>query len=370
VSYAGIVKERRRQILHVDLDPFFVSVERSLDPTLRGKPVIVGGEAGPLGLVAAASAEAREAGVRPGQSLVQARRLCPDGVFRPGDLETYGRVSDDVTAILLAASRRVERPSADEAYVDLTPESPSAPNAVAATEVIKDEIQRRLGLDASLGLATTRLAARVASSFAKPRGFLLLLPGYEASFLGRQPLSALHDLPPHLLGALERAGFETLGDVASADQATLAAVVGVAAAPRLSEAARNERDEPIAVSAPPLWIQEEATIRDRRSDRAALEGVAEGLATRAALRLRPFGLAAEQLTVEVRRADASADRRSDSHRPPLVEPEDVAVAVHALAEPLLDPAPGVRALQVRLGRLVPRDAQAVLFPEATPSSRR
>ena len=363
------MKERRRQILHVDLDPFFVSVERSLDPTLRGKPVIVGGDSGPLGLVAAASAEARAAGVRPGQSLAEARRLCPDGEFRPGDLEAYGRVSDDVTAILLAASRRVERPSADEAYVDLTPDAPSAPSAVAATEVIKDEIQRRLGLDASLGLATTRVAARVASSFAKPRGFLVLLPGYETSFLARQPLSVLEDLPPHLEGALERSGLKTLGDVASADDAALTAVVGVAAAARLREVVRNERDEPIPVAAPPLWIQEEATIRDRRSDRAALEGVAEGLATRAALRLRPFGLAAEQLTVEVRRADASADRRTDGHRPPLFEPEDVATAVRPLVEPLLEPATGVRALSVRLGRLVPRDAQAVLFPQAAPSGR-
>jgi DNA polymerase-4 len=364
------VKERRRHILHVDLDPFFVSVERSLDRTLGGKPVIVGGDSGALGVVAAASDEARAAGVRPGQSLVQARRLCPDGVFRPGDLETYGKVSDDVTSILLAASRRVERPSADEAYLDLTPDAPSAPNAVAATEVIKDEIQRRLGLDASLGLGSTRLAARVASSFAKPRGFLVLLPGYEASFLGRQPLSVLEDLPPHLLGALERAGFHTLGDVAAAQEATLAAVVGVAAAPKLLEAARTERDEPIAVAAPPLWIQEEATIRDRRSDRAALEGVAAGLAARAALRLRPFGLAAEQVTVEVRRADASAERRSESHRPPLLEPDDVEEAVRGLADPLLDPAPGVRAVQVRLGRLVPRDAQAVLFPAAAPSRHR
>ena len=172
--------------MHVDLDPFFVNVERSLDPSLRGRAVIVGGGDASSGLVAAASAEARAAGVRPGQSMALARRLSPDAVVREGDLDTYGRVGEDISAILLAASRRVERPSADEAYVDLTPEQPGAPTPVSAAETIKDELQRRLGLDASLGLASSRLAARIASSWAKPRGLLLVLPGYEASFVGRQ----------------------------------------------------------------------------------------------------------------------------------------------------------------------------------------
>src|SRR5882672_5758748 len=116
------------------------------------------------------------------------------------------------------ASRRVERPSADEAYVDLTRESPSSPTPVAVAESLKDELQRRLGLDASLGLATTRLAARVASTWARPRGLLVVLPGYEASFLARQPLCFLPDLPPHLETALETAGLLTLGHVAEADE--------------------------------------------------------------------------------------------------------------------------------------------------------
>ena len=106
-------KERTRRILHVDLDPFLVSVERSLDPTLRGRPVIVGALPDGSGVVAAASSEARALGVRAGQPIAAARRACPQGVFRPGDLETYARYSEDVTAILQAASRRVERPSAD-----------------------------------------------------------------------------------------------------------------------------------------------------------------------------------------------------------------------------------------------------------------
>jgi DNA polymerase IV len=354
------VKDKRRSILHVDLDPFFVSVERSLDPVLRGGPVIVGGGTGPDGLVAAASAEARSVGVRPGQSLRQALRLCPSAAVRPGDLETYSRFSGDVTSIFLAASRRVLRPSADEAYLDLTPDGASGPGPVAAAENIKDQIQRRLGLDASLGLASSKLAARVASSWARPRGLLLVLPGYEASFVSRQPLSFLDDLPAHLVGQLEAAGFTNLGEVAEADEAALATAVGAVLAPRLRAAARGEGEAPIPVAAPPAWVQEEATIRDRRSDAATLLDVVDGLARRAARRLRPFGLAAEQVAVEVRRTETV--RRSDTLRFAADDEEAIASSVAVLARSLLDPSVGVRSVSVRLGKLRPPEAQAALFP--------
>ncbi len=245
------MKEKRRSVLHVDLDPFFVSVERSLDKGLRGRPVVVGGGTGPDGLVAAASVEARALGVRPGQSLRQALRLCPQAAVCPGDLETYGRFSAEVTSIFLAASRRVLRPSADEAYLDLTPDAGSGPGPVATAESIKDQIQRRLGLDASLGLASSKLAARVASTWAHPRGLLLVLPGYEASFVGRQPLSFLEDLPSDVIAHLQAAGFTSLGELAEADESRLAAVVGAALGPRLRAAARGEGEEPIPVADPP-----------------------------------------------------------------------------------------------------------------------
>lgn len=365
MTYPALVKgrERRRSLLHVDLDPFFVSVERSLDPGLRGQPLIVGGDADSRGVVAAASAEARERGVRPGQSLAQARRLCPDGVFRSGDLDAYARVSDEVTGILLTASRRVERPSADEAYVDLTPEGPSSGSPVPLAEQIKDELQRRLGLDAALGLASCRLAARVASSWARPRGLLVVLPGYESSFLARQPLSFLPDLPAHLEDSLTRAGLATLGDVLAASDAVLTQAVGPAA-DRVREAAAGEGELPVEVAAPPSWLQEEAVIRDRHSDRAALETVLGGLVARACRRLRPFDLGAESVTVEVRRQDRTL-RRSETFSPGLSDGATAREVVAQLAQPLLEPAIGVRSLQVRLGRLARRDSQVPLFPLRT-----
>jgi DNA polymerase-4 len=348
-----------RSILHLDLQSFFVSVERSLDPTLRGRPLIVGGR-DEQSLVAAASPEVLAHGVRPGQPVSAARRLCPDAAVVPGDLEAYARVSDEVTGILLAASRRVERPSVDEAYVDLTREGHGSASPVPAAEAIKDEVQH-LGLDASLGLASSRLAARVASSWARPRGLLVVLPGYEASFLARQPVSFLEDLPPHLAHALDQAGIATLGDLAEADPRTLTAFVGAPAAERLRAAATGADEQPIAAAAPPSWIQEEAVIRDRRTDRAGLLAIASGLAERACRRLRPFDAAAGTVAVEVRRAEGSL-RRDESFEPGIADAETARQVVRALAEPLVEAAAGVRAIQVRFSRLARRVAQASLFP--------
>jgi DNA polymerase IV len=351
---------RPRSILHVDLDPFFVSVERSLDPSLRTRAVIVGGHEDGSGIVAAASDEARAAGVRVGQTVASARRLCPTAEIRPGDLEAYARVSQDVTSILLAASRRVERPSSDEAYVDLTRDAAEAPAPVASAEAIKDELQRRLGLDASLGLASCRLAARVASSWARPRGLLVVLPGYESSFLARQGIEFLPDLPPHLHEALEAAGLGTLGDVVGAPDETLVAAVGATAADRLREAAAGLGEPPVQVAAPPTWIQEEAQVRDRRSDRAALLDTIEDLAERACRRLRPFNLTAGSLIVEVRRSDQSA-RRDHGFEPGIADTETARAVARSLAEALVDPAGGVRGLQVRLTRLSAPCGQTRLF---------
>lgn len=362
---------RTRSILHVDLDPFLVSVERSLDPSLKDRPVVVGAGPDGSGIVAAASAEARAAGVRAGQSIAAARRACPGGVFRPGDLDAYARFSEDVTSILLAASRRVERPSADEAYVDLTREDDRATAPVAAAEAIKDELQRRLGLDASLGLASSRLAARVASTWARPRGLLVVLPGYEGLFLARQKLAFLPDLPGHIETALEKAGFETLGQVGDANPESLAEMVGPVAAERLQDAARGAGEQPIAVTAPPTTIQEETVIRARRTDRAALLEIVGALAARAARRLRPFDLAAGAVTVEVRRAEAPA-RRAETLPSPVAAEETLRDVALALAAPLLDPAGTVKAIQVRLTRLGAVTGQATLplFPERRRAARR
>jgi len=363
---------QRRSILHVDLDPFIVSVERSQHPEWRGRPVVVGGRGRiSAGIVAAASLEARGQGVKAGQSLAQARQLCPDALICPGDLEAYARASDDVTAVLLEVSRRVERPSADEAYVDLTREGPGGPNPATLAEQVKDQLQRRLGLDAALGLASCRLAARVASRWARPRGLLVVLPGYEASYLDAQPIKVLPDLPPHLERSLERAGFTTLGSLRRAEADPLAAAVGSVAATRLQAVARGNDDVPVALAAPPTSVRIETTLRSPQNDRDGLLQVLDGLAARAWRRLRPFGLAAGSLGLEVRRGGI-AQRASLSLDPPVADEATGRVRLQELGSGLLDSPHQVRSLEVRLARLVRPvldSPQAPLFPEAAGAGR-
>jgi DNA polymerase-4 len=227
---------------------------------------------------------------------------------------------------------------------------------------VKDEIQRRLGLDASLGLASSRLAARVASSWARPRGLLVVLPGYESSFLARQPLSFLPDLPPHLEHALIHEGVTTLGDLLGTSKEALAELVGVSTADKLQRTALGEGEEPIPVAAPPSLLQEEALIRDRRTDRTSLLEVVDSLAARAARRLRPFGLEARQVAVEVQRGELST-RKVENIEPGLADEAAMSAVAITLAETLVEPASTVRRVQVRLTRLQPTGMQAALFPD-------
>jgi DNA polymerase-4 len=276
--------------------------------------------------------------------------------------------------VLLAASRRVERPSADEAFVDLSPEPeparglPASVPPVRAAETIRDELQRRLGLDASLGLASSRLAARAASSFARPRGLLVVLPGYERSFVAPRPVSLL-GLPPHVEAALERAGLTTVGQLADAEPQALAAIVGPAAA-KVGAAARGEDEPEIALAAPPAFLQEEAVLRDRKADALALLEIAEAVARRAARRLRPLRLNAGAVTLELRRSRETV-RRTAALTVSGDDPDAIAAAAHALAAPLVEASArdAVRGLVVRLSKLQPRTPQAPLFPSTSAWSR-
>ena len=257
------MKGERKSILHVDLDPFFVSVERALDPGLRGRPLVVGANGHSSGIVAAASTEARTFGVRAGQTMATARNLCPDAEFRAGDLEAYGRFSEQVTALLRGVSRRIERPSVDEAYVDLTPEA-GGPTPTSVLEGLREQIQSRLGLDSAFGLASSRLAARVASSWARPRGLLVVLAGYESSFLASQPIACLTEFEPRILERLDAAGLTTLGALSDAGESVLAAAVGPARAGHLRAMAQGQANDTIAVAAPP------ASVSEGRPERASL----------------------------------------------------------------------------------------------------
>src|SRR6186997_361258 len=227
------------RICCLDLDTFFVSVERMLDPTLEGKPVVVGGRPGSRGVVTAASYEVRALGVKSGMSLVEAGKLAPDAIYLPTRGDTYGDYAERVRDIARRFSPTVVIASIDEMFLDLAgcerlygqpgDESPDLAierAVLAVTAAVADE----LGLPASAGIATSLVVAKVASALAKPRGVMLVPAGVERDVLAPLPVRCFPGIGPVSEAKLVAAGYPTLGAVADAPAADLQAIFGAWAA--------------------------------------------------------------------------------------------------------------------------------------------
>jgi DNA polymerase-4 len=213
-------------IAHVDMDAFFVSVELLKQPELRGKPVVVGGQKDQRGVVSAASYEARRYGIHSAMPLRTAARLCPQAVFLDGRHDLYAEWSDRVAAILEKYSPTVEMTSIDEAYLDLAgTERLHGPPLVAAHK-LEREIWEVTGLPCSVGLAATRLVAKVASDQAKPRGLLWVPGGSEPAFLAPLPVRRIPGIGKVTEAALGALGIETVGQLAEVPREKLEEVFG------------------------------------------------------------------------------------------------------------------------------------------------
>src|SRR5690349_4001989 len=216
----------RRAILHCDLDAFYASVEQRDHPEYRGKPVIVGGAKGERGVVSAASYEARVFGVRSAMPLQTATRLCPDGIFVPGDPEAYEKASDDVMALFAERTPLVEPISLDEAFLDVTATEHLFGGAVQIARDLKADVRAKCGLVLSVGVATNKLCAKVGSDLRKPDGLVVVEPGTEAAFLAPLDLQRLWGVGPKTRELLEGWGLRTIGDLARYDLAQLDARLG------------------------------------------------------------------------------------------------------------------------------------------------
>jgi len=180
-----------RCIFHADLDAFFVSVEQLHDPSLKGKPVIVGGDPGTRGVVAASSYEARSYGVHSAMPLVQARRLCPHAIFVPVHFERYVEASQQFMGLLEAMAPTVEPLGLDEAFLDVSELASDFDAAASHAAKLKHLVHTELGLTASVGIATCKVVAKVASDYDKPDGLVLVRPGEEAAFLSELAVGKL-----------------------------------------------------------------------------------------------------------------------------------------------------------------------------------
>ncbi|MFI9463151.1 DNA polymerase IV [Streptomyces xiamenensis] len=333
-------------ILHLDMDAFYASVEQAAKPSLRGKPVIVGG-LGPRGVVATASYEARRFGVHSAMPMGQARRRCPNAAYLYPRFDVYRSVSETVMGLLRELSPLVEPLSLDEAFVDLVAggTAHTAAEAEAVGHALRARIRAATTVSGSVGLAGSKMLAKIASERAKPDGLELIVPGTERDLLAPLPVRTLPGVGPATDGVLRRAGISTVGDVVRAGETELLRLLGTAHGGGVHAMALGIDDRPVVAERDAKSVSVEDTFDVDLTDRARVRHEVDRLAERCVRRLREHGRSGRTVVLKVRSHDFSTLTRSDTLRGPTDDP----VVVRELAARLLegvDTTNGVRLLGV------------------------
>lgn len=347
-------------ILHADLDAFYASVEQLLDPSLRGRPIAVGG-----GVVLAASYEAKRFGVQGGMSGRRARALCPHLRFVPGHFAEYQRLGDAVMRVLEDVTPFVERISIDEAFCDVA----GAQRLFGSPATIAGHIRRRVraevGLPISVGAARTKHLAKVASQVAKPDGLVVVEPVDEERFLHPLPVGLLWGVGPVTQRRLADAGITTVGQLAAADPRWLARYLGDATGTRLGALAGNVDDRRVERRGRAGSVGAQSAVGRREATDALLAEVLGHLADRVGARLRARQRAGRTLTVRVRFADLRSVTRSATFAEPLSATLAIAHDAQALARAALADHPGERhvsLLGISMSNLVDQAAVQLVLP--------
>ena len=340
-------------ILHVDLDAFYAAVEQRDKPSLRGKPVIVGGVGG-RGVVATASYEARAFGVRSAMSTAEARSRCPNAAFLNGRFDAYRATSVKVMALLRDLSPLVEPLSLDEAYVDLAAAGLDDLGVDAVTALGRELKQQVAavtgGICGSVGIASSKLLAKIGSDLDKPDGLVVVPPGTEQDLLRPMKVTVIPGIGPATAERLRRVGVHTVADLAALSQDELVRLVGQAHGRGLFRLARADDDRPVVAEREAKSISVEDTYDTDLVDRRLLEGLLDRQSAKVAERLRKARLSGRTVTVKVRLHDFSTHTRSTT----LPAPTDSTRLVARLARGLLaelETTGGVRLLGVGVSGL-------------------
>ena len=347
-----------RTILHVDMDAFFVAVELRRHPELHGLPVVVGGT-GRRGVVAAASYEARRYGVHSALPTATARRLCPNAVFLPGDHATYAAVSRQVHEHFRAVTPLVEPLALDEAFLDVTGARRLLGDGVGIARRLRRDIEHDLGLTCSVGVATRKFIAKLASVDAKPRaapegvrpgrGVVEVRPGDELRFLHALPVRRLWGVGPATSARLERMGVATVGDLAALDPQAVIGALGKAHGQHLVDLAHGRDERAVEPDRDVKSIGHEETFAHDLHDLADVRRELVRLADAVAGRLRAAGIGARTLTLKVRDGGFGTITRARTVGGPI----DTADGIVRAMTPLLDQidlAGGVRLLGLSASR--------------------
>lgn len=333
------------------MDAFYASVEQAAKPSLRGKPVVVGG-LGPRGVVATASYEARRFGVHSAMPTAQARRLCPSAAYLAPRFGVYREISETVMGLLARLSPLVEPLSLDEAYVDLAAggAAASAREARAVGEELRARIRAATGLSGSVGLAGSKLLAKIASERAKPDGLAVIEPGTERELLAPLPVRTLPGVGPATDAVLRRAGIATAGDAVRAGETELVRLLGTAHGQSVYAMARGVDDRPVSAERASKSVSVEDTFDTDVTDPVRLRAETGRLALRCAERLRAAGRSGRTVVLKVRRYDFTTLTRSDTLRGPTDDPAVVREAALRLLAGV-DTSAGVRLLGVGVSGL-------------------
>ena len=340
-------------VLHLDLDAFFAAVEQRDKPSLRGKPVVVGGTGG-RGVVATASYEARVHGVRSAMSTREARSRCPHAAYLAGRFPAYREASVVVMELLRSLSPLVEPLSLDEAFVDLA--AAGLPDlevdtVTAVAQEVRAELHRRTGgLTASVGLATSKFMAKVASDLDKPDGLVVVPPGSESELLRPMHVSVIPGVGPATTERLRRAGLHQVADLERVSLEELVRLVGRAHGTSLHELCRAQDDRPVVAEREAKSVSVEGTYETDLTDRRLMEGLLTRQAGEVAARLAAGGQSGRTVSIKVRLHDFTTLSRSATLDSPTDRPAVVARVARALLADL-DTSGGVRLLGVGVSGL-------------------
>jgi len=343
-----------RRILHIDMDAFYASVEQRDKPHLRGVPVVVGGDPEHRGVVAAASYEARQFGVRSAMPMARAVRLCPLLVIVRPDFSRYQRVSQQVFAIFRSVTPLVEPLSLDEAYLDVTENAWGEALGQSVAQRIKHEIKERTGLTASAGVAPNKFLAKIASGWKKPDGLTVIAPERVEQFLHKLPVDALWGVGPVTAQRLRERGIERLVDVRTVDPSVLRDAVG-SGADWLRQLADGIDDRPVEPHQEAKSSGTENTFSEDLTDIAEIRHEVDDMARDGAAWLERKGLTCRTVTIKVRYSDFTTITRSHSRTPPTCDPDEIAARAIALLDRTEAGTRPVRLLGVSVHNLIGPD---------------
>jgi DNA polymerase IV len=321
-------------ILHADLDSFFASVEQRDDPSLRGRPIVVG-----MGIVVAASYEAKAYGIYTPMSGRLARRLCPDLIAVSPRFEAYTEASKAVYEVFDDIAPKVEGLSIDEAFLDVRGVRRLSGTPAEVAVQLRDAVRERVGLPITVGIARTKFLAKVASAVAKPDGLLMVRPGRELDFLHPLPVEALWGVGPVTSGKLRERGITTVGQVACLREATLVSLLGRASGRHLHALAHNRDPRRVETRRRRGSIGSQSALGRRRRSWEEIDAILAGIVDRVTRRMRKAGRVGRTVVLRLRFDDFARATRSHTLAGPTARTETILTTARGLlatAAPMIE----------------------------------